>query len=251
MEVLKLEAKSSKDIPILIAPGWSETCASLKPLATCLRDTLRRNIITLTHPRTGASISKNKKYPQEEWRKANNLKNLLEQEGITKVDVIAHSEGGINSVIAATEFPEYFRQLALITPAGLIGEDSIPELGIRFLTEIINARLLNKSEQESILPFSHFSKESFKYVKGAPIRATKEIAAIANFQTPNLIQQLIKQEINISLIYTDEDKVFPANKIEQATEDIEFKKKLHIAGKHFDVCLYPQNYVELIRECLE
>ncbi len=73
------------------------------------------------------------KYPKEEVRKALNILGVLEEKDVEKTDVIAHSEGAVNTLIAASLYPEKFRNIVLFGPAGLIGEDTFTRLFQGFL----------------------------------------------------------------------------------------------------------------------
>ncbi len=128
------------DIPILLAPGWSETTATYK---NSLKHIFARNdqVISLDHPRRGkapgaeALDNANRAINPEivsrpELHKAQNIIAALEGSNVKKVDTIAHSEGAINVAIAASLRPDLFRNIVFVSPSGMLSKDNLAkELG--------------------------------------------------------------------------------------------------------------------------
>ncbi|MBI3630948.1 MAG: alpha/beta hydrolase [Candidatus Sungbacteria bacterium] len=59
-----------------------------------------------------------------ELRKVAALLKTLDEKDIAQTDIVAHSEGAIYGVMAALLRPERFRNLVLVDPAGMVGEDT-------------------------------------------------------------------------------------------------------------------------------
>ena len=133
-EVVDVTPEKLKDeVPLFFAPAWACNIEVYKRAIETLSEQERR-VISLNHPRRGGDLKASsseeemKKYPEEELRKAYNILEMLDQKGVDKVDVIAHSEGAINVTIAATLHPEKFRNIVYFAPAGLIGKDKFTRL---------------------------------------------------------------------------------------------------------------------------
>ena len=124
-EVIDISPEKAKDeTPIFLAPGWGCDLDVYKGTLKTLFEQERR-VVSLNHPRHGGDLKAHsteemlEKYPTEELRKALNILSVMEQKGIPQADVIAHSEGAINTTIAATLHPEKFRNIVFFGPAGL------------------------------------------------------------------------------------------------------------------------------------
>jgi pimeloyl-ACP methyl ester carboxylesterase len=115
------------NVPVVLAPGWSE---NRKVLQACAAELYAagRPVIALDHPRRGGTVEPKEEYPIDELRKALTIREIIKQEGIEKVDILAHSEGAINGAMAASLEPETVRNMVLVNPAGLIGKDTLPRL---------------------------------------------------------------------------------------------------------------------------
>lgn len=107
------------DIPVFFAPGWSITIDSIeKPLKELAKQ--KRRVVSLSHARIDGS-----KEETEELRKAVSLLSILERKQIEKTDAIGYSEGAINLLLVARQYPEKFNNIVLLNPAGLTGGGKI------------------------------------------------------------------------------------------------------------------------------
>jgi pimeloyl-ACP methyl ester carboxylesterase len=124
-------ADPKSQIPVVLAQGWSENMKVLKESIKQLY-AANRIVIALDHPRRGGAIDVHPSYPIEELRKALTIHEIIQQQDILLVDFIAHSEGAINSAIAAFLEPKRVRNIILVDPAGLAGKDVAPLFVGRF-----------------------------------------------------------------------------------------------------------------------
>ncbi|MDO8516097.1 MAG: hypothetical protein Q7S28_02500, partial [bacterium] len=114
------------EVPVLFAPGWGSTPEAMKDAIRVMVERGRR-VLCLSHATSGGDMGEmdpeiREKYPEAELRKALALNQLLTEKGIEKADVIAHSEGGINTAIAASVDSENFRNIIFMNVGGLIGK---------------------------------------------------------------------------------------------------------------------------------
>lgn len=133
IEISPLQPKT--DIPVIIAPGWSEP-PEVFEMSRAVMAARGRKSLAFDHPRVGGEVTPNPDYPTPELRKALALLDLIEHTGSEKVDVVAHSEGAIYSAIAASLKPEKFRNIVLVAPGGMIGKDTLPALLGRFSKKV-------------------------------------------------------------------------------------------------------------------
>ncbi len=112
------------NVPLLLAPGWSETTDTYKNSLKHIYDQNNR-VISLDHPRHGGIPEKYKDIPRAELAKAQNTIAAIEQSGLKKVDAITHSEASIYVGIAASLRPDLFRNIVFVSPTGMLLNDNL------------------------------------------------------------------------------------------------------------------------------
>lgn len=220
------------NLPVLLAPGWSENQDTYKKSLKVIYDAGRR-AITVGYGRRGGETEKHETYPQAELRKANQLLGILAAKGIDKVDGIFHSEGAINGLIAVALRPDKFRNIVLDKPAGLIGKDTKTKLTARFLkllvTEVVERKPFSFSDPTNSVSSS---AKTLNYIAGNPLRMLSEMDALTTQDITNLIHCLKGQGIKFSIIAAPDDPLFPVKRqieyMKQKQE--ESGKKLPIEG---------------------
>ena len=186
------------DIPILLAPGWSETIdVNRVPLEELY--TLGRRVVTLSHARGGIHTNPDSPLPKAIDRKAASLLATLDYFGIDQVDVIAHSEGGINAAVAALQYPSRVRNMVLIGSGGLLPNDNVVKLSLRFIQASIGEAMGNIS----------------KYVISNPSWSLQETRAMAQQKSIDLLKNLQTKGIGVSFIHNVEDRVFPIGSLDK------------------------------------
>lgn len=196
--------------PVLLAPGWAENYDTYrKTLAVGFEK--GRRILTVGYPGSGKT-STDGRYPEEELRKAQLLLNVLERKEIKKADVIAHSEGAINGLIAALLKPEQFRNIVLDKPAGLIGKDTKVALTGRFikllLQEAIARPILLTDPTSSI----RAGARTARYIAENPKRVLKEMDALTGVDITEMIKMLSGQGVKFSVFSGVNDPLFPVSR---------------------------------------
>ncbi|KKQ89634.1 MAG: Alpha/beta hydrolase fold protein [Candidatus Curtissbacteria bacterium GW2011_GWC2_38_9] len=200
----------SDETPVLLVPGWSENYDTYKKtLAVGFNE--GRRIVTVGQSGNGQS-PESQEYPEEELRKAQLLLNVLGKKGIEKADVIAHSEGAINGLIAAIMKPYQFRNIVLDKPAGFIGKDTKAALTGRFikllLQEIIARPILLTDSTSSI----RAGARTARYIAENPQRVLKEMDALTSVDITEIMTSLSNQGIKFSVIAGVNDPLFPVSR---------------------------------------
>ncbi len=261
LEVADLKPENPKtEVPVLFAPGWSGTPETYKDAIKTLYEKNRR-VLSFAHARKGgdeklAPDELQKIYPADELRKALALLKILDEKNIDKVDVVAHSEGGINAAIAASLAPEKFRNIVFVNPAGLIGKDKFPKLAGRFMLEAIRMagdlfKMIMKKEKKEVWRFFTAEQESLKYIGKNPIRALNEAVAISQIQTHKMLKDLRDQGIGIAVISGVEDLVFPINMMQTTMKGAEIDAFLSVKGGHNEIVFRPEKYTAAADELLD
>jgi len=221
-EIVDIKPKIQKDnVPILLAPGWGDTPQAYKQSLKIIHDDTRR-VLSVSHPRRGENITgEDPDYPMAEIRKMQALIGVISQKRLEKVDVIAHSEGAINAIIAATLHPEKFRNIVLVNPGGLIGEDKLRKLVVRMLDSSIHditQAMRNSSERG---PLTNAAKEIARYFATNPKRAIEEVNAMAKSDILEMVKNLHDGGIGISVVAGVRDPIFPINRMVEALRNSE------------------------------
>jgi pimeloyl-ACP methyl ester carboxylesterase len=207
-------------LPVLVAGGWSEGTQSLRDTAEVIYKD-GREVILVDHARKGGPAKNETDYNPEVAQKAQTLLNIIKELGLEQVDAVAHSEGALNTVLAANLYPDKFRNIVLVAPAGLLGEDSLPRLIGRFIPKIIRGYRVDMKELKARDEQSakRFAASGPKFIKANPAKAMREVSALAHTQIDSALQGLRDADIKVGLIQSEADKGFPAARIEKQVID--------------------------------
>lgn len=208
-EIVEINPEKSKDdVPVFVSPGWGVVPESQEESLETIAEEGRR-VITVY-------FSREKKIEENdgdaELQKALSIIEAINKKGVDKVDAIGHSEGGLNLVIAANLFPEKFRNIVLISPAGMIEKDSSLSLIKRFIIDEGLQELIN-GKNSDIGSFSKYLKEVFKYsIKGSKL-SYEEISACAIANIFEMTKQLREKGVGVGFVHGVNDKVFPMEEV--------------------------------------
>ncbi len=249
--------KPKSDVPVLIAPGWGENqdvfMDSLKTLFS-----RNKRALSLTHSRRGGNAEAEDgelkdKYPADKLRKAMALLKAIEEKNIEKVDVIAHSEGGINTAIAASIKPEKFRNIVFVNSAGMIGKDNFPKLAGRFSMSLIKdaAKFLLGGDKKTNDRLMRAGKETAKYIGQNPLRAVNEAINITKSEIQNMLKDLKGKGIGIGVINGVDDPVFPMDKMQKILKPNQLDGFISVKGGHNEIYANPERYTVLADEMLD
>lgn len=197
--------------PVIIAPGWSENYYTYRKTLKVAFDSGRR-ILTVGYFQKGGEEPLDTEYPEVELRKARLLLDALESKGIKKTDVIAHSEGAINTLIAAMLEPDQFRNVVLDKPAGLIGKDTRANLTGRFLKLILQEAIARPKLFTDPTSGIRAAGRTARYIVENPKRILDEMDVLTNFDITELMIRLWEQGVMFSVISGVNDPLFPVKR---------------------------------------
>lgn len=192
---------------------------------------------------------------REEFRKASLLLDFLSGEKIEKVDVIAHSEGAINTLIAALIKPEQFRNIVLDMPAGLIGKDRKYFLIGRFCKLFVGEAFARPSQLDDPTNALSTLLRVDKYVFQNDGRTNREVEAIARADISEMIKKLSEQGVKISVIAGVNDPLFPVNRqiasMRRSGGKLPLRGYYSVIGGHNELSINPGQHAALAFNALE
>lgn len=255
VDICPVRAKTN--VPILFAPGWGGTPEMYK-------DTLRvfsaqkRRVLSLAHMLEEAELEdvaeeEKNLFPGAQLRKALSLLVLLREKGVDKTDIVAHSEGAINAVIAVSLAPDRFRHIVLVSPAGLIGEDTFAKLFVRFVVSMVtdaDEMDAGRSPAEKARSLRAL-REILKYFGINPIKALKEASAIAEIRTHGMLKNLCAGGHGIAVVAAVRDPVFSMEKLQKMVKRNELDGFLSVKGGHGEIVVNPEQYAAAASNLLD
>ena len=234
------------NIPIIIAPGWGETPKTFKDLIHLLFDAGFR-VVSMTHPRQDLKLITRSNISRLESQKAEIILTVLKFLGIEKVNVVAHSEGAINSVIAAHMKPTLFKNILLVGPGGLVENENFTELAGRFIGNMIQGggQIFTDSVARKYIIRSGL--ETFKYFLMNPVMGLLEGSAISRTHLQDFLVDLHSNNITIGVIHGVDDIVFPLKKMKSLTE-LKWISFYSVEGDHSDIYDHSEKYITFIQK---
>ncbi|OGD53779.1 hypothetical protein A3J78_02525 [Candidatus Beckwithbacteria bacterium RBG_13_35_6] len=237
------------DIPVVIAPGWSEPPDVFDSLQSVMAERGRRSF-SFDHPRLGGKVEPRLGYSTPELRKALALLDLVEHTGSDKVDIVAHSEGAVYAVIAASLKPEKFRNMILVGPGGMIGKDTLTALLGRFTKKVARNLLQGIKDPSTTKTIIHAHIGAGKYIATNPVRALSEAVAISKSNIGEMLPQLRSRGVGIVIIHHAGDEAFPMQRIQQVAQPKQMDGILAVTGLHDDLYIHPEKYAAAAEEML-
>ena len=246
--------KLKTEIPVLIAPGWGETPRTFQESANVMAGKGRRTL-SLAHPRFGKISETNLElrgtYRKQELRRALTLLYVLEQKGIEKADVVAHSTGAVDIAVAASIKPERFRNIVLFAPGGMTGKGDISV--IKRLVMNLQASMLRAiNDPENVSQrLMRGGTETLKYFLKNPPRAIMElIEVLGKTDISGLLEALHGQGHRISIIQGVDDRAIPMEKIQKVANTKQIHGFYSIQGDHLEIYAQPERYMGVVNEAL-
>ena len=203
--------KSKDDVPVFVSPGWGVTPESQEESLKTIAGEGRK-VLTTSFSREKKIEQSDSDIPTAELQKALSIIEVINKKGIDKVDAVGHSEGGLNLVIAANLFPEKFRNIVLISPAGMIENDSSLSLIKRFIVDE-GLQELKDNKNSDMGSFFKYMKEVFKYSIKGPNLSYEEISACAVVNIFQMTKELKEKGVGVGFVCGVNDKVFPIEEV--------------------------------------
>lgn len=249
LHVVDVQPEQEKsEIPVFVAPGWVANAEVLKDnILGCAKEGRRTLSLQNFHGIKAENIDE---YPNAELRKVAALIKTLDEKGIDTVDVIAHSEGALYTTIAARLYPDRFRNIVLVAPAGMIGKDNIARLSVSFSHDITRQTVNGVIDGSIRKPMLRAYQESGKAMASGPLQSVKQVFAIADAEIHNWLKELKDQGLGIAVIHGVDDKALPMERMQKVAKLEQMHGFYSVKGGHNDIYLKPKAFTALAEHAL-
>lgn len=255
MEVYDISPEHQKTtVPTVVVPGWSGTpnvhMGNIEALVKKGRRTISANA---PH---GVDFNKEEYplgidiIPDAELRKIATIIEVIKKKGIEEVDAVGHSQGCMDIVLAATLYPEYFRNIVLVNPAGMIGEDNFFRLVASFSVDVVRGYVDEIRTKGLTKPMLRQIRGMISSIATDPVSSFRQVLAISDAQIHDLLASIKKQGIGISVVSAVDDEVFSSARMQKIVTKEMVDGFYSVRGKHFKFQVDADPYTELVEGAL-
>jgi len=252
--------KLKTETPVFFGTGWSASRGVYEASILGIADKGRRLLSMFvphgidTDPDFGTG---DKTYAAAELRKAAAMLRTLEEKGVEQLDIVAHSESALWTLIVATIHPEKIRNIVLIDPAGLIDDETTSRLAVSFCLDIVQGAL-NKEKlprpkiERSVQPGSGTDLfGALKNMIGDPMRSLKEVLAMRDADIRDILENLKAQGKHIAIIQGARDAIFPMERMQRVVNTTQVDGFYSVYGAHNEINSNPEAYITVIDHALD
>jgi pimeloyl-ACP methyl ester carboxylesterase len=170
---------------------------------------------------------------------------ILDVQKISSVNVIAHSEGAINAVIAAHMKPVIFKDILLVGPGGFVEHEPFIELMARYIGNLFQGGVRALKDESARARLIRSGVETLEYFLMNPVMGLLEGSAISRANLKDYLIELHGCNIPIAVVQGLDDIVFPHKKMKSLT-DLNWIIFYLAKGDHNDIYACPQNLIPFI-----
>ncbi len=229
-DIIQIEPEKLKDeVPVFVSSGWgSIPKMHLENLEAIAEE--GRKVISAPFDRE-QKIEKRDDLFIAEFQKALTIIEAIDKSGVSQVDAIGHSEGGLNLALAATLYPEKFRSIVLIGAAGMVGKDSYLDLVKRFALDE-GLKEFKMRDQSNMNSFFEYMRSILKYVSHNPLLSHQEIKEISQADILKMTEYLKEKGVGIGVICGANDQVFPIERVLKSVDEKKIDHFISTKGNH-------------------
>lgn len=252
--------KLKTETPVFFGTGWSASRGVYEATMLGIAERGRR-VLSMFAPHgidTDSDFGKgDNTYAASELRKAAAMLRTLEEKGVEQLDIVAHSESALWTLIVASIHPEKIRNIVLIDPAGLIDEDSTVRLATSFCLDIVQGALNNEklprpAIKRSVQPGSPADLlGALKNMVGNPMRSLKEVLALRDADIRKTLEDLKAQGKRIAIIQGARDAIFPMERMQRVVNTDHVDGFYSVYGAHNEINSNPEAYIHVIDHALD
>ncbi|MDP3696795.1 MAG: alpha/beta hydrolase [Candidatus Taylorbacteria bacterium] len=252
--------KIKTQIPVLFLKAWGTTTENYKDNIIGLAEKGRRvlainNIYGISAEHLENIKEARELIPDELLlsKVAATLKVFEVKEGFDQIDVVAHSEGAIHAIFAALLRPEKFRNLLLVDPAGMVGEDNRSRVikgGILDIARQV-ARLYKR--EGIISTAKKVARDAMSFAKAivaGPKKTWDSIGTISKTQIHERLEVLNDLGVKISIIHGTDDRLYSLDDVQKLTKSGTVHGFYSTETTHNEIFLNPKPFNTLIESSL-
>jgi pimeloyl-ACP methyl ester carboxylesterase len=205
---------------VLIIPGWGEPAEVARELAE--QFSKHGSIVSIVDYTDLNSLNKNSNcpvdstFPITERARACAVVEFINSIN-DRVLVVAHSQGAVAGMLAAILTREKIRGVALVAPAGIVNL-SMTELAADFLKSFFT-QLAYVMHTENTRGKKYFSAVG-KYIGWNPIQLARDAFGLSKSNIVPLLHKANIFGMDIHILGSTEDRVFPLPKIRERVQNI-------------------------------
>jgi len=234
--------KVTDDVPVFASPGWGVDPEAWQDSLKIIADEGERKVLTVNYIREELGFEGEGIVPTAELQKALAIIDILNSRELESVDGIGHSEGGLNLAIAASLFPEKFRSLVFVSPAGSVDiskEELIKRFAIDEGLEEIKGMDANKFSS-----FKIYLKSVIKNFLKNPVLSHKEIDAMTKLDIFEMTKWLKEKGVDVGFVAGANDKVFKMSEINKNVDEANVDNYITTKGNHGSL-IFDSRYAQL------
>lgn len=243
-------------VPTILAPGFSSTPMAHEQNIIGLAKEGRR-VLAVDSPH-GLEVPtveglKKDEYAEVELAKASAILQALDERGIEQSDAVAHSEGAIYLTIAAYLSPHRFRNIVLVSPGGMVGKDSVFRLVRDRIREMVTVGISEAKRTDSDRYAEKLRSPAIpaRVLLSNLKRTWASVKAITESDVIDMLAELKKQGIGISIIHGADDKVFPMERVKKEVGADAATGFYSVKGGHDEIFIRPDQYTKAIDAALD
>ncbi len=242
--------ETRNSVPVLFASGWAETLELLKQDIHALVRRGKR-VLAIDYSHLDGMKGRREGLPASIYMKSRAFVDLISHHGLRKVDVVAHSEGAINAVVAANIAPEKINTLVLVAPGGATARDGFFGLTSRFSFSVLRKAFREARTKEERRVAFLCVKERVKYVLRNPLQAVREAVGISKFSIAEPLKRVVDAGINVCIIHSKDDIVFPIEDVRKVADYAGVNCFREVRGHHHGILMNPETFIEIIESALK
>jgi pimeloyl-ACP methyl ester carboxylesterase len=252
IRIVDLKPEHEKtEVPVVFQPGWAGTPAMYEDNLVGFAERERR-VVAIDAPHgIQNEMQTEERFADAELRKVAGVIAGMDAKGLERVDAIGHSQGAIDVVLAAYLHPDRFRNIVLINPGGVIGEDTPLRLMGRFIKDGLNTNLdaLRRPEIKDSL------KRTTREIVGAAFdslsQSLEEMKALAHTPILDLLPKLRERGIKVAIVHGIDDATFPMDRVQKMVKMGMVDGFLSVKGRHGQFQLDPVPYTNAVDHLLD
>ena len=209
-----------RETPLMIVPGWGATPERFKENIRTVVSAGRRALSVDSPHGVSHDIevpAYMEQVPETELRRIAAFMEGLNVAGVDKTSAVGHSQGGLDLALAAAMYPERFRAIALVDPAGMIGSDTMLPLAARFTWDQIKA-LIGSARDGTLKERLRITSEATPILMGHPKQSWDQVRTLASANIMQLLGYIKSQGVGIVVIHGVDDAAFPMQRVQGQTE---------------------------------